>query len=87
MITVTIKILSNKVKQFHEIVCATGGRYTKNGAPEKSFDSSNSYSATVEFDSSGYAEFSKRWDQCTTPIVMIDTPWYKRIFRMFKGRV
>ncbi len=87
MITVTMKILGNKVKQFHEIVCATGGRYTKNGSPAKSFDSDNSYKATVEFDSSGYAEFNRRWSQCVTPIIEVDSPWYKRIFRMFKGRV
>jgi hypothetical protein len=88
MISISTNIPGSKVAQFHEIVCATNGRYARGGSPARYGNYFNGeYRVTVEFESDGYVEFSKRWAQCITPITEVKSPWYIRLLRKIKGRL
>lgn len=71
----------NKMKQFHEILCATGGRYTSN--PRLSGDV---YRVDYTYeDIQAYKKFCDAWNQLNTSIVEIRRDqWWRKMLRRTK---
>lgn len=72
---VTRSVPAEKLGQFHEILCATGGRYVRN--PFR-------FGAMVEvcFEPGDYDEMQRRWDRVTVDVKEIrrDQLW-RRVLR------
>jgi len=73
-------IPANKINQFHEILCATGGRYI--GEPIYQV---NLKQYRVSYKPGNYANQSKMWKQATTSIREVDSrQWWKKVIRKIK---
>lgn len=70
-ITISEKIPFEKMNQFHEILCATGGRYIQN--PIRLSDS-----YLVKYEAGDYASHQEAWRRCTTEITEVRRDQYWR---------
>lgn len=91
-IVINSNIHGKKIRQFHEIVCSTGGRYTLYGSPQRTYvdyeTQDDMYRVTVEFtDGEQYREFSSRWNRVNSNFRETKTKWYMKLFRAFIGRM
>jgi hypothetical protein len=71
----TRSVPAAKFSQFHEILCATGGRYVKN--PLR-------YGTIVEvcFEPGDYDELQRRWDRVTIDVREVrKDQWWRKILR------
>ena len=80
-VRVTDKIQSNKYMQFHEILCAHGGRYLS--TPTLIGDK-----VYVNYEIEAYSEMNSDWMTCITPIheVNLEQSWVK-LARKIKGNL
>jgi hypothetical protein len=74
-IVIRDKIPTEKFAQFHEILCATGGRYIR--TPE-----ANHGVITVDYEAGDYAQHNELWRRITTPITEVrKDQWWRVVFR------
>ncbi len=72
---ITRSIPAEKLGQFHEILCATGGRYARN--PLR-------FGQLVEvcFEPGDYEEMQRRWDRVTVDVTEVrKDQWWRRFLR------
>ena len=76
-ITVTEYIPADKMMQFHEILCSTGGRYIRN--PLVLWDR-----VEVQYEPGDYKAHIEAWSTCVTPIREVRRDqWWRVILRRF----
>lgn len=74
------RVPKEKLQQFHEILCSTGGRYLYNPQDYGEF-------VRVSYEPGNYSLQMKLWEQCTTSIREVKKNQWWRIALRRIGRV